>query len=191
MLNYIRKKLGKTLYVQVWEHCVKVTDVASQEIYEIEPLVAIETRSNGNKIVSGIGDQAILNKSSNIQIVNPFSHPRALLSDFHTGEKVLQYVFRELLKGTAISPSPRVVMHPMEKTEGGLTMIEERAFKELALGAGASEVYIKQGPVLSLNSFDIDRLFAGTNTQLNTPGFLKTVFYVALFALVILYVKNN
>jgi len=191
MLNYIRKKLGKTLYVQVWEHCVKVTDVASQETYEIEPLVAIETRPNGNKIVSDIGSQTRQHKSSNIQIVNPFSHPRTLLSDFHIGEKLLQHLFQQLLKGSAISASPRVVIQPMEKTEGGLTMIEERAFKELALGAGACEVYVQQGPALSSNSLDFERLFEGTKNLLNLPGLLRTVFYIAIFALAILYVKNN
>lgn len=33
----------------------------------------------------------------------------------------------------------------MEKAEGGLTMIEIRAFREMGLGAGARDVAIYQG----------------------------------------------
>lgn len=191
MLNYIREKLGKTLYVQIWEHRLKVTDVASQEVYEVEPLVAFETLPKGKKVVSAVGDITLKNKSSNTEVVNPFSHPRTLLSNFHVGEKLLQHVFQQLHKGTFISPSPIVVMHPMEKTEGGLTMLEERAFKELSLGAGASKVYVQQGPAISINSFDIEKLSEYTKPQLNTASFLQTVFYIAVFALIILYVENN
>ena len=36
-------------------------------------------------------------------------------------------------------------MHPLEKTEGGLTQIEVRALQELAAGAGAIEAHVWQG----------------------------------------------
>ena len=46
---------------------------------------------------------------------------------------------REVLGRKLFSMSPIIVVHPMEKIEGGLTGIEHRAFRELALGAGAPE----------------------------------------------------
>ena len=48
----------------------------------------------------------------------------------------------------------------MEKTEGGLTMIEKRAFRELAFGAGAREVVLYQGKQLPPYDFDYDSIKA-------------------------------
>ena len=44
----------------------------------------------------------------------------------------------------------------MEKSEGGLTAIEKKAFTELALGAGSREAIVYSGPELSVATFDID-----------------------------------
>ncbi len=44
---------------------------------------------------------------------------------------------------------PRTLLHPLETIDGGLTQIEERAFQELAIGAGASKVKVWSGPALS------------------------------------------
>lgn len=47
-------------------------------------------------------------------------------------------------------------MHQLEKTEGGLTSIEDRILRELALGAGAREVVIYLGDKINpkVDSFD-------------------------------------
>jgi rod shape-determining protein MreB len=42
-----------------------------------------------------------------------------------------------------------VVIHPLEKIEGGLSQVEERLFHELAVGAGASKVVVWAGAPLS------------------------------------------
>jgi rod shape-determining protein MreB and related proteins len=42
-------------------------------------------------------------------------------------------------------------MHQLEKTEGGLTSIEERVLRELAVGAGAREVVIYLGSKINTN----------------------------------------
>ena len=44
----------------------------------------------------------------------------------------------------------------MEKTEGGLTAIEDRAFRELALGAGAIDIKIHVGKSLNAYGFQFD-----------------------------------
>jgi len=76
--------------------------------------------------------------------VNPFSHPRSLLNDFYNAERLLQAIVKKLTGKKFISPAPAIIIHPMEKIEGGLTSIEIRAFKEMAYGAGAREVAIYQ-----------------------------------------------
>ena len=51
----------------------------------------------------------------------------------------------------------KVVIQLMENIEGGLTDIEERAFKELAFGAGARSVCLYAGMTeLSLADFNYD-----------------------------------
>lgn len=53
-------------------------------------------------------------------------------------------------KGTLLAIRPVVVIHPMEKIEGGLTEIERRAFQELATAAGARETVVHEGTEIPL-----------------------------------------
>lgn len=77
-----------------------------------------------------------------------FSHPRTVLGDFIVAEKALTEAFKEAWPNRLLAPRPQVIMHPRELLEGGLTMIEERALQELALGAGARQVKVWTGAEL-------------------------------------------
>lgn len=100
--------------------------------------------------VLGTGDEAALYKSSkSARVANPFSHPRSLMSDFTLGEQVLKAFVKKLPKDHAFAPAPRVVLHLQGDPAGGFTQVEIRAFREMALGAGASEVTIWQGQDLT------------------------------------------
>jgi rod shape-determining protein MreB len=46
----------------------------------------------------------------------------------------------------------------MEKTEGGLTEVERKAFRELALGAGARAVVVHEGEELYPRSLNFEAL---------------------------------
>ena len=61
----------------------------------------------------------------------PFSHPRALIGHYTNAEILL----KRLVKSMGGFTAPRVVVHPLELIEGGLTQIEERCMTELAMGA--------------------------------------------------------
>ncbi|WP_432462897.1 MULTISPECIES: rod shape-determining protein MreB [unclassified Agarivorans] len=158
MLNRILSRFASVLYVQIWENRIKVTDVLKNECFDDSPIVVIQTAENGAKTISGIGKKASQILKPNEMAVNPFSHPRVLFSDFYVGEKLLQYAFNQLSNIKLLRPRPKVVVHPMEKTEGGLTMIENRAFRELAMGAGAIEVKLYTGNPLSVVTFDFDKI---------------------------------
>ena len=124
--------------------------------------------------------------------MNPFSHPRVLFSDFQVGEKLLQHAFSEVHKKLRIRPSPIVVIHPMEKTEGGLTMIEKRAFRELAISAGASEVYLYQGQPLSLAGFEISQISEKEDIPQKThSSSVGIIFYAAIIMAYVFYAVNN
>ena len=119
--------------------------------------VGVSLISKGVPIVVEIGNKVKrLNETELDKVVNPFKYPRLLVHDFVVAEKILQHDFTELHKTRWIAPSPRVIFQPMEKLEGGVTGIEERAYRELCLGAGAREVLLHIGDALSTSTLDFN-----------------------------------
>lgn len=79
----------------------------------------------------------------------PFTTQRLLVGHFKNAEAAMKEGFLTALGGSWFRPSPAVVIHPLEKTEGGLSEIEERILHELAIGAGAMKVVVWVGDQLS------------------------------------------
>ncbi|MCL1148001.1 rod shape-determining protein [Shewanella marinintestina] len=163
-------KFGSTLYVQIWENRIRVIDVETNKCFDEKPLLQIDIQKNGKRQVTAFGNDAYVNP------LNPFTHPRALLNDFFIGERLLQEIVKKLIGKKFISLAPAIIIHPMEKTEGGLTMIEIRAFREMALGAGAREVAIHQGKATlaagSINFKDVakqEQNLARSSLVINKP----------------------
>jgi rod shape-determining protein MreB and related proteins len=155
MLKFFVGQFSTTLYIQIWEDRIKVTDIKTGDTYDEQPLIAVKTTIKGQKVITAVGNNAVHAQSDNdTKVINPFSHPRTLLSDFEVGERLLKFIFKALFKNTILNPLPKVVIHPMEKIDGGLTMIEERAFKELAMSAGAYEAIVFIGKELSIPDFN-------------------------------------
>ena len=159
-LQFLRKLNSSAMYVQIWENRIKITDIQSGDCFDEEPLVAIRKPAKGTQAIVAIGNKAHQAVGPDVILVNPFSHPRSLISDFPVGEKLLNYIFKELSRSSTFRPSPQVVIQPMEKTEGGLTGTEYRAFRELAAGAGARDVVVYQGAVLDRHLFDFMKIKA-------------------------------
>lgn len=78
-----------------------------------------------------------------------FTTNRLLIGEFTTAEKYLGRAIKKVYEGKWFSASPVVIIHPLEMIEGGLSQIEERAFMELAAGAGARKVMVWVGHELS------------------------------------------
>ncbi|WOI35989.1 rod shape-determining protein MreB [Alteromonas sp. CI.11.F.A3] len=188
MFSNLRAKFASVMYVQIWEHRLKVTDTATRESFDDYPAIVIKTNDKGEKLISGVGKEASERLQHNEIAINPFSHPRVLFSDFYVGEKLLQHTFRHLGNSKMLRPRPKVIIHPMEKTEGGLTMIEKRAFKELAIGAGAIAVKIYIGSALSLEKINFDELEDDDKPtiQSSSPPSKLTSYGVFVFYLVML-----
>lgn len=151
-LTSLQGLFSNDLYIQVWEKRIKVTSIQTQAVFDQMPLVAIETTKSGQKVVREVGNACSSIDPNQYQIINPFSHPRMLLGDFLVAEKLLQFVVKELHQGKIFTPSPRIIFHPMEKTEGGLNLVEDKAFRELCMGAGARAVVIHLGDELSIHN---------------------------------------
>lgn len=75
----------------------------------------------------------------------PFSHPRSTLNDFYIAELLLNKIVKKVIPNKLFSTLPLMIIHPMEKSEGGLTAIEVRAFQGLSFRAGARDIAVYQG----------------------------------------------
>lgn len=135
------------LYVQISPEYLRVRDVkAGVEVAE-PPQMAIEHTPKA-KIVA-VGSGAATAKGESLEVVNPFGHPRSLVSDFTVGEQLLKAFIHRLRPHSPLRMAPRIVMHPLGSPEGGYTQVEIRAFHEMALGAGASEAVVREGRPLT------------------------------------------
>lgn len=137
------------LYVKVAPERLTVRNVRTgAEIAEV-PEIAI---GNAGKkaVILGVGAEARTAASTqSAELVNPFNHPRTLIGDFTVGEQLLKAFVRRLNSNSWFALAPRIVMHPLGSPAGGFTQVERRAFRELALGAGASGVVLWVGRELS------------------------------------------
>lgn len=79
----------------------------------------------------------------------PFTTSRLLVGTFTSGEACLKEALNIVVKGGIFKMTPVVILHPMDMVDGGLCEVEERLFKELAIGAGARKVHIHIGNELS------------------------------------------
>ena len=78
-----------------------------------------------------------------------FSTNRLLIGEFEIAEKLLKDGIKKFYKTKSINPSPRILMHPLEMLEDGLSQVEARVLREVAYGAGGSWVALWQGHELS------------------------------------------
>ena len=115
----------------------------------------IRKKKEKQRVVSAIGIEALSEAlKSNTELINPFHHPRTLLSNFEVGESLVKHIVKVIIGKKWYTPLPTIVIHPMEKNEGGLTELETRGFLELAYSAGARDAFVHEGKELPINSFN-------------------------------------
>ena len=156
MLQVLKNAFCTPLYIQIWENRIKVTNIKSGDVFETQPYVAILTTDKGQRRILDIGYDARTRAAENVKVINPFSHPRTLLGDFEVATKLIQYTTHEASKSKPFLSRNIAVIHPMEKTEGGLSFFESKALTELAQSAGMTRVHIHEGTEIDTSNFDIN-----------------------------------
>ena len=71
-----------------------------------------------------------------------FSTSRLLVGDFEAAEDCVRRAAKELGIFGLFKMKPSVIVKPKEKVEGGISPIEDRVFRELALTIGAKKVSV-------------------------------------------------
>lgn len=160
----------RPLYVQLSAEWLSVRDPA-RGITVAGP-AEIALRNEGKKtIVVAYGQSArdALLVEPDLSLRRPFAHPRSLLSDFVLAEVLLKAFIYELRDGAWLKLAQQIILHPLGEFDGGLTQIECRALRDLALGAGASDVILWQGRKLS-DAEALDDGLRAEAARLNLPG---------------------
>jgi rod shape-determining protein MreB len=136
-----------TIYIQVSAHRLTLRNVKTGESVTTSPEIAL-AKGRKPKVVA-VGPKARKQESRNVQVLNPFAHPRTLLADFGAAELLLRTLLPQVRGGGSLFGGPRVVMHLQDDPAGGFTQLEIRGFQELAMGAGAAQAIVWHGPNLT------------------------------------------
>ena len=110
----------------------------------------IAMTTQAKPVIRAIGSAARLAVAElGVTLIKPFAHPRSLVSDFIAGEQLLKEVIRRLYGKSIFAFAPMIILHLMGDPEGGFTPVEIRAFREMALASGATQVTLWQGRSLT------------------------------------------
>ena len=90
----------------------------------------------------------VTNLATGQEAQRPFAHPHALPGNFAEALAAVKGAVGAV-KGSGLFHSVRMVVHPMTPPSGALTPTENRALRELAIGAGAAKVVVWVGEALS------------------------------------------
>lgn len=189
----LRRLLGDRLYLlQLWRDRFELRDLHSGEVISEPPVVVLGDQA-GKVVFVAAGHEALsMALEEGMRRVSVTDHPRVLIGDFALAEKYLQW----LLRKAGGRSSPRLVMQQRDCLEGGLTEVELRVLRELALGAGAREVLVVEGAQqLSLEqveqAFADQRKGAGKRASSLVSGVVTLVVLAAFAAAVLLRNGGN
>ena len=136
------------IYIQISPERLTLKNLKTGEVMSEVPELAISTSLKRKTLA--VGTQARLAAATEgSEVINPFAHPRSLVSDFTAAEQLIKHQLRRILGKSLLRITPCVVIHPLGSPAGGFTQVERRAFREMALGAGASKVFVWTGRPLT------------------------------------------
>lgn len=145
MLSFLKP----TIYIQISPERLTLKNIKTGATISEVPEIAISATPKRVILAAGVQARLAAASSSECEVVNPFAHPRTMVSDFASAEQLIKYQLRRVLGQSFLAIAPRVVIHPLGDPAGGFTEVELRAFREMAMGAGASDVQVCTGKPLA------------------------------------------
>ncbi|WP_353571363.1 rod shape-determining protein MreB, partial [Candidatus Albibeggiatoa sp. nov. BB20] len=117
MFSFIQYFFPDDLLVELSENkvTIKLFSDSDDSVYEDAPWVALEIK-DGQEIIHEVGIKAKSMEGANIKIINPFLHSRSFVASFAYAKKILQYGVHQGCSSRFPRPSPRMVIHQLEKT---------------------------------------------------------------------------
>ena len=155
MFNWLTRS---SIYIRIkpdWLSVRVVRKNGQHSQYEDTPHIVIKLKAKSQPEVLAVGSDAKafpVNKKDGVSLFNGFDHPRTIISEFDIAQLTLlsflskAWFGNDALKSPRLLLSPRLIMHPLDKLEGGLTPVEIRALIELGSQVGARDVIIYQEP---------------------------------------------
>ncbi len=144
------KKQDTTLYIRFKNEKVYLSAQPSGEMLEELAVMAVVKKGKNLKITAiGKAVQELSEKDNSVAYA-PFSPLSLEPENFELAEKFLVALVKKGLSSSALI-RPKVIIHP-DKTH--LSEMEEQAYRELALSAGAREVAVYIGKTLEPVDFE-------------------------------------
>ena len=192
----LRRLLGDRLYLlQLWRDRFELRDLHSGEVISEPPLVVLGDQAGKVVFVAAGHEVLSMALEEGMRRVSVTDHPRVLIGDFALAEKYLQWLLRKAAGNRLFPAAPRLVMQQRDCLEGGLTEVELRVLREMALGASAREVLVVEGLQLSLEqveqAFADQRKGAGKRASSLVSGVVTLVVLAAFAAAVLLRNVGN
>ena len=154
MFGFFRKLFASTdqiVYIRFTRDKISFYYHPSGLRYEDEPIVAVKKKGK-KEIISAVGKEVFdLAEEDTSVVYTPFKPFEMEPENFNLAEKVVRHLMQKGadFKGALISP--RVIIHP-NKTY--VSEMEEDAYRELALSAGAREVVVYVGDELQADELE-------------------------------------
>jgi len=104
-------------------------------------IVVINVRTGKIEAVGGRAKEMLGKTPNNVVAIKPMRD--GVIADFEIAERMLDYFIRRAMENRGFLLRPRIVIG----IPTGITQVERRAVKDVALRAKASEVYIVEQPM--------------------------------------------
>jgi hypothetical protein len=110
-----------------------------------EELLYVKVSKNMFEIIKVSGEPVV----EVITSLEPFTTRRLLVGEFSLAEHLLITGVKKVLPRRLIKRKPAILIHPLEMVEGGLSEVERRVLREVAVSAGAHKVEVWVGDELN------------------------------------------
>jgi len=141
LINWFKKRLFCDLAIDLGTANTLVY-LKGKGVIVQEPSIVVVNRQSGKVEAVGKKAKEMLGKTpSSIMVIKPMKD--GVIADFEITEKMLDYFIKESTNNRSFLIRPRIVIG----IPSGITQVERRAVKDVAMRAKASEVYLVEQPM--------------------------------------------